>query len=126
MSDLEDLREETLRVQKIVFLSEIRKLRLKRPDSSNHPKSRSSMATKGLVLTTAERPVFVRSSPVHQSLQITKDVATRPPVCAPTRALRKVEASPTGTELGEQQTGSPSVAGTDSTFAALALSRWKC
>eukprot|EP00069_Balaena_mysticetus_P011581 bmy_07235T0 len=63
------------------------------------------MATKGLVLTTAERPVFVRSSPVHQSLQITKDVATQPPVCAPTRALRKVEASPTGTELGEQQTG---------------------
>lgn len=63
------------------------------------------MVTKGLVLTTAEHPVFVQPSPEHQSLQITKDVATRPPVGTPTRTLRKVEASPTGTQLGEQQTG---------------------
>lgn len=35
------------------------------------------MATKGPVLSIAERPAFVRSSPVHRSLQTTKDVATR-------------------------------------------------
>lgn len=69
------------------------------------PISSTAMATKSLVLTTAEHPAFVQSSPVHQSLQITKDVATRLLVPAPTRTPREAEASPTGTELGEQQTG---------------------
>lgn len=35
------------------------------------------MATKGPVLSIAELPAFVRSSPVHRSLQTTKDMATR-------------------------------------------------
>ncbi|OBS83244.1 hypothetical protein A6R68_22781, partial [Neotoma lepida] len=35
------------------------------------------MATKGPVLSIEERPAFVRASPVHRSLQTTKDVATR-------------------------------------------------
>lgn len=42
---------------------------------------------------------------VRLSLQTTKDVATQLAVPAPIRALMEAEGALTGTELGEQQTG---------------------
>jgi hypothetical protein len=57
------------------------------------------------VFSKAEYPAFVRCSLVHQSLQTTKDVATKLAVPAPTTALMEAEASSIGIELGEHQTG---------------------